>query len=126
MEYKHPVSGGKVGEPEKKAERMKLDVVGVSEVRWTGCGQLTSGGWTLYYSGGETHYAGVGVLLRKEVAEAVIGCWQVSERVILVKIDARPIGLNGGCMRQREIIVMMRWMTSMNKWIVSGVGANQK
>ena len=85
---------GKLENLKKEAERMKLDVVGVSEVRWTGSGQITSGSWTLYYSGGETHDAGVGVLLRKEVAEAVVGCWQVSERVILVKIDAKPIPLN--------------------------------
>lgn len=57
----------------EEAERMKLDVVGVSEVRWTGSGQITLGGWTLYNSGGEKHEVGVGVLLRKEVAEAVVG-----------------------------------------------------
>lgn len=59
----------------KKAERIKLDVVGVSEVRWTGSGQITSEEWTLCYSGGERHEAGVGVLLRNEVAEAVVGSW---------------------------------------------------
>ncbi|KAK3892970.1 hypothetical protein Pcinc_003149 [Petrolisthes cinctipes] len=49
---------------------------------------------TLYYSGGEEHGAGVGVLLRRELADAVVGCWQVSQRVILVKIAAKPVGLN--------------------------------
>ena len=36
----------------------------------------------------------MGVLLRKEVTEAVLGSWQVYERVILVKIDAKPTALN--------------------------------
>ncbi|XP_063863898.1 craniofacial development protein 2-like [Scylla paramamosain] len=85
---------GKLDNLKKEAEMMKLDVVGVSEVRWTGSGHIDSGGWTMYYSGGERHEAGVGVLLRKEVAEAVVGSWQVSERVILVKIGAKPTGLN--------------------------------
>ena len=33
-------------------------------------------------------------MLRKERAEVVVGSWHVSERVILVKINAKPTGLN--------------------------------
>ena len=64
---------GKLDNLKKEAERMKLDVVGLSEVIWTSSGWLTLGGWTSYYSGGDRHEAGVGVLLRREVAEAVVG-----------------------------------------------------
>ena len=85
---------GKLENLKKEAKRMKLDVVGVSEVRWTGSGNLNSGGWSFYYSGGARHEAGVRLLLRKKLADAVVGCWQVSERVIMVKIAAKPIGLN--------------------------------
>ena len=73
---------------------MRLDVVGVSEVRWIGSGQTSSNGWTFYYSGGEKHEAGVGVLIRRDLAESVVGCWQVSQRVMLIKISAKPVGLN--------------------------------
>lgn len=37
-------------------------MVGVSEVRWTASGQVTSGGRTLYHFEGETDDVGVGVL----------------------------------------------------------------
>ena len=84
---------GRLENLKKEAKRMKLDVVGGSEVRWTGSGNLNSGGWSFYYSGGVRHKAGVGLLLRKKLADAV-GCWHVSERVIIVKITAKPIGLN--------------------------------
>ena len=73
---------GKFENLKKEARRMNLDVVGVSEVRWTGVGQVSSDGWTFYYSGGDRHEAGVGVLLTKEMADAVVGCWQVSKIVI--------------------------------------------
>ena len=73
---------------------MKLDVVGVSEVRWTGVGQVSSDGWTFYYSGGDRHEAGVRILLNREMADAVVGCWQVSKRVMLIKITVKPVGLN--------------------------------
>ena len=87
---------GKLDNLRKKVERVMLDVVRVNEVRWTGSEQVESGGWTLYYSGGERHEAGVGVgvMMRREVADAVVGVWQVSERVILVKIDAKPNRMN--------------------------------
>ena len=85
---------GKFENLKKEAKRMELDVVGVSEVRWTGAGQVSSDGWTFYYSGGERHEAGVGILLGREMAEAVVGCWQVSKRVMLIKIAAKPVGLN--------------------------------
>ena len=85
---------GKFENLKKEAERMKLDVLGVSEVRWTGIGQVSSDGWTFYYSGGDRHQAGVGILLNREMADAVVGCWQVSKRVMLIKITAKPVGLN--------------------------------
>ena len=77
---------GKLDNLKKDAKRMTLDVAGVSEGRWTGSGNLHSGGWSLYYSGGVRHEAGVGLLLRKQLADAVVGCWQVSEKVIMVKV----------------------------------------
>ena len=85
---------GKFENLKREAERMNLDAIGVSEVRWTGVGHIASDGWTFYYSGGERHEAGVGILLGREMARAVVGCWQVSKRVILVKIAAKPVGLN--------------------------------
>ena len=36
----------------------------------------------------------MGLLLRNEQAGAVTGCWQLSDSVILVKIAAKPVGLN--------------------------------
>ena len=78
----------------KEAERMRLDVVAVSEVRWAGSGHVNSDGWTFHFSGGDRHEAEVGVPLKRELAESVLGCWQVSKRVIIVKIAAKPVGLN--------------------------------
>ena len=56
-------------------------------------GHVLSNGWTFYDSGGERHKAGVGSLLRRDVASGVIGCWQVTSRVILIKITALTVCL---------------------------------
>ena len=60
----------------------------------SGSGKITSGDWTFYYSGGEKHEAGVALLLQKKLAEAVIACWQVFQRAIMIKIAAKRVGLN--------------------------------
>ena len=69
---------GKLEIIKKEAKKLKLDILVVSEVRWTGSGMITSDDWTFYYSGGEKDEAGVGLLLQKKLAEALIACWQVS------------------------------------------------
>ena len=68
---------------------MKLDIVGVSEVRWTGVGQVEDENWKLFYSGGENHRSGVGVLVRREVAAAVSTWWPVNDRIIYLN-PAKP------------------------------------
>ena len=85
---------GKFENLKKEARRMNLDVIGVSEVRWTGSGKLVSEDWVFYYSGGDAHQHGVGIMIKKEMDEAVSGCWQLSSRVMLLKLEARPVPLN--------------------------------
>lgn len=48
----------------------------------------------MYYSGGDHHERGVGILLNKKVANSVIGFWLVSDRVALVKLKAEPFNIN--------------------------------
>ena len=63
---------GKFDNLKREVERMRLDVVGVSEVRWTGSGHMTSDGWKFYYSDGDRHKAEVRFLLKRELAESVL------------------------------------------------------
>ena len=81
---------GKLESVKEEARRFKLDILSVSEARWTGSRNIASGDWIFYYCGGEKHEAGVGSLLQN----SIVACWQVSQRVIMVKIAAKPVGLN--------------------------------
>ena len=71
--------------------RLKLDVLGVGEVRWTGVGsvELPEGGCFIY-SGGQEHKHGVGVLLNKHAEGCLAGFYAVSERVILIRLKGKP------------------------------------
>ena len=85
---------GKIENLKKEAQRLKLDIVGVSEARWTGSGRTVTGDWIFYHSGGQKHEHGVGILIKKEIDAAVKGCWQLSDRVMLLKIGAKPVSIN--------------------------------
>ena len=92
MEYQYLVSTREIRNIKK--ERLKFDILGVNEVKWTGSGNINSCNWTFEYSGGEKHEAGVGLLLQKKLAKEVTAFWHVSQPVIMVKIAAKPVGLN--------------------------------
>ena len=54
-------------------ERLKINILGLSEVRWKGAGETTSGKSKFYYSGGEEHERGVGIILDEEASKSVKG-----------------------------------------------------
>ena len=63
---------GKFEEIEKEINRMKINVCGLSEVRWVGAGKTEGDSLTLYYSGGEKLERGVGIMITKEVAKSIL------------------------------------------------------
>jgi len=65
----------------------KLDILGFSEVRWTGQGRFTSEQVTILYSEREEHhYQGVGVMLNIEATKALVGWKPVNERIITARL----------------------------------------
>ena len=85
---------GKYENVGKEMERLKVNILGLSEVKWTGSGKIEDEDRVFYYAGGEKHEKGVGIMMNKCVSKSVIGFWPVSERVILVKISGHPFNMN--------------------------------
>ena len=78
----------------REAIRFKLDVFGLSEVRWKNSGRFTTDEHVMIYSGHQTeHKHGVGVLLSKQVAKLMMGFDALSDRILLVKIVRKPFDL---------------------------------
>lgn len=71
-------------------ERLSIDILGISEHRWTENDQLLTKGWMLYYSGGKEHQRGVGFLLSPKVTKSVLSVEPINDRIILLRIDAKP------------------------------------
>ena len=85
---------GKLENVKLEMERLKMKILGVNETRWARSGSFRTEDYTMYYSGGEKHVRGVGILPNKTLANSVIGFWPVSDRIALVKLKAKPFNIN--------------------------------
>ena len=65
---------GKAAQVTKEMERYKLDIVGVSEFRWTGAGRkMTRGGYTSLFTGKENlHANGVALIISKSTEKTLV------------------------------------------------------
>ena len=75
-------------------DHLELDILGLSEVRWRGNGEIMSDDYVLLYSGGAQHEKGVGFLITKTTRKSVIGCWTISDRVVMIKLKCKPVDIN--------------------------------
>ena len=80
---------GKLEQIIKEMKRYKLGILGVSEMRWAGSGKIVSDDITVLYSGGDHHERGVGILVSKDIAGAIIGWEPVSDRIITIRLQTR-------------------------------------
>lgn len=85
---------GKAAQAAREMDRYNLEILGLSEVRWTSSGAVTlSSGHTLLYSGppneDDNHRNGVGFLLSKKAKSSLIEWNPVSERIIVARFMAK-------------------------------------
>lgn len=75
--------------------RLDISILGCSEVRWRGSGQCNIEDHTIYYSGVDNnqHPNGVAVIVNKNVSKSILGHLPISDRIMLLKINAAPIKL---------------------------------
>lgn len=85
---------GKLDNLMKESKEMNLDILGVSEHRWTGEGTVIRDTHTFIYSGGTEHKHGVGILCKSNIAQYIMGVWPVSPRNMLIKFRAKPFDIS--------------------------------
>ena len=84
---------GKLENCVSEMERLDIDILGLAEVRWTESGRKELEDHTFIFSGGQHHVNGVGMIFKKNVANAIQGYWPISDRVLLVKIAGKPFDI---------------------------------
>ena len=71
-----------------------IDILGISELKWTGMGEFNSDGNYIYYCGQESlRRNGVAVIVNKRVQNTVLGCNLKNDRMISVHFQGKPINI---------------------------------
>lgn len=66
MECEDLYSSGGIAQVLREMRTYRLQILGISEIRWTGIGRLELEGTRIFYSEGQRHERGVVILLHKE------------------------------------------------------------
>ena len=68
--------------------RVNIDILGISEINWTGMGEFNSDDHYIYYRGQESpRRNGVSIMVNKRVRNAVLGCSLKNDRMISVRFQ---------------------------------------
>ena len=74
--------------------RVNVDILGISELKWTGLGEFNSHDHYIYYCGQESlRRNGVDIMVNKRVQNAVLGCSLKNDRMISVRIQGKPFNI---------------------------------
>ena len=82
---------GKLEVVKQKVVRVNVDILGISELKWTGMGEFNSDDRYIYYCGQESlRRNGVALIVNKRVRNAVLGCNLKNDRMISVHFQGKP------------------------------------
>ena len=74
--------------------RVNVDILGISELKWTGIGEFNSDDHYIYYYGQESlRRNGVAVMVNKRVRNAVLGCNLKNDRMISLRLQGKPFNI---------------------------------
>ena len=77
--------------------RVNVDILGISELKWTGMGEFNSDDHYIYYCGQESlGRNGVAIMVSKRVGNAVLGCNLKNDRMISVHLQGKPFNITAG------------------------------
>src|SRR5574340_303784 len=82
---------GKLEVIKQEMARVNVDILGISELKWTGMGEFNSDDHYIYYCGQESlRRNGVATMVNKRVRHAVLGCNLKNDRMISVRFQGKP------------------------------------
>ena len=85
---------GKLEGVKQEMARVNVDILGVSELKWTGMGEFNSDDHYIYYCGQESlRRNGVAIMVNKRVQSAVLGCNVKNDRMISVRLQGKPFNV---------------------------------
>ena len=85
---------GKLEMVKQEMARVNVDILGISELKWTGMGEFNSDDHYIYNCGQESRRRnGEAVMVNKRVLNAVHGCNLKNDRIISVRFQGKPFNI---------------------------------
>ena len=85
---------GKLEVVKQERARVKVDILEISELKWTGMGEFNSDDNYIYYCGQESLRRNeIAIIVNKRVHTAVLGCNLKNDRMISVPFQGKPFNI---------------------------------
>ena len=85
---------GKLEVVKQEMARVNVDILGISELKWTGMGEFNSDDHYIYYCGPEfLRRNGVAIMVNRRVRNAVLGCSLKNDRMISPRFQGKPFNI---------------------------------
>ena len=85
---------GKLEVVKQETARVNINILGISELKWTGMGEFNSDDHYIYYGGQESlRINGVAIMVNKTVQNAVTGCNLKNYGMISVRFEGKPFNI---------------------------------
>ena len=85
---------GKLEVVKQEMARVNIDILGISELKWTGMGEFDSDDHYIYYCGQESlRRNGVAIMVNKRIQNAVLGGNLKNDRMISVRFQGKPFNI---------------------------------
>ena len=74
--------------------RVNIDILGISELKWTGMGEFNSDDHFIYYCGQESlRRNGIALIVNKRVQNTELGCSPQNNRMISILFQGKPFNI---------------------------------
>ena len=78
----------------QEMERVNIDILRTSKLKWTGMGEFNSDDHYIYYYGQESlRRNGIAIRVNKRVQNAILGCNLKNGRMISVRFQGKPFNI---------------------------------
>ena len=104
---------GKLEVAKQEMSRVNIEILGISELKWTGMGEFNSDDHYIYYCGQESlRRNGVAIIVNKRVQIEVLGCNLKNNRIISVHFQGKPFNIT--------VIQAYAWPVMLKKLKLNG------
>ena len=85
---------GKLEVVKEEMARVNIDILGISDLKWTRMGEFNSDDHYIYYCGQESlRRNGIAIIVNKRVQNVVLGCNLKNNRMISVCFQGKPLNI---------------------------------